>query len=159
MTGEPTGNSQVSGSVALAGGGEVTSCKFEFGETTEYGQSKPCNPAAPYTSDQALVTAELKDDLEGEKTYHYRLVASNANGTAQGVDKTITPHNVKLLATGPASEITNNSARVSGTFEGNGEDTHYWFEWGRTTSYGAPDPAAARRTPARRPDRPKSTPI
>ena len=140
VTGDPTGNSQVSGSVALAGGGEVISCKFEFGETTAYGQSKPCSPAAPYTSDQALVTAELKDDIEGEKTYHYRLVASNANGTAKGIDKTISPHNVKLLATGPASEITNTSARVSGTFEGNGEDTHYWFEWGRTTSYGHETP-------------------
>ena len=136
LTGEPTGNSQVSGSVALAGGGEVISCKFEFGETTEYGQSKPCNPAAPFTSDQALVTAELKDDLEGEKTYHYRLVASNANGTAKGVDKTITPHNVKNITTGLASEITADSALVSGTFEGNGEQTTYYFEYGRTTSYG-----------------------
>ena len=82
VTGDPTGNTQVSGSVALAGGGEVTSCKFEFGETTAYGQEEPCSPAAPFSSDQALVTAELKDDLEGEHTYHYRLVASNANGAA-----------------------------------------------------------------------------
>ena len=71
------------------------------------------------------MTAELKDDLEGEKTYHYRLVASNANGSAKGVDKTITPHNVKLLATGPASEVTADSALVSGTFEGNGEPHHF----------------------------------
>ena len=140
VTGEPTGNTTVSGSVALAGGGEVTSCEFQFGTSTEYGQSEPCSPAAPYNSDQALVTADLKEDLEGETTYHYRLVASNANGTAKGVDKTITPHNVKSLATGPATEITNNSALVSGTFEGNGEDTHYWFEWGRTASYGHKTP-------------------
>ena len=95
VTGDPTGNSQVSGSVGAGRRRRSHHCKFEFGETTEYGQNKPCSPAAPFTSDQALVTAELKDDLEGEHTYHYRLVASNANGTAQGVDKTITPHNVK----------------------------------------------------------------
>jgi hypothetical protein len=140
ITGDPTGNSTVSGSVALAGGGEVTSCEFQFGLTTSYGQSRPCNPAAPYSADQALVTANLKEDLTGETTYHYRLVASNADGTARGADKTITPHNVKNLTTGPASEITNTTARVSGTFEGNGEDTHYYFEYGRTTSYGRKTP-------------------
>ena len=134
VTGDPTGNSQVSGSVALAGGGEVTSCKFEFGETTEYGQADPAPQRPHLHSDQALLTAELKDDLEGEKTYHYRLVASNANGAARGVDKTITPHNVKLLATGPPPN-DRHSALVTGTFEGNGEHTTYWFEW-RTTSYG-----------------------
>ena len=140
VTGEPTGNSQVSGSVALAGGGEVTDCKFEFGETTAYGQEAPCEPAAPYTSDQALVTAELKNDLEGETHLSLPTGRLKCQRDRQGVDKTITPHNVKVLATGPASEITNNSARVSGTFEGNGEDTRYWFEWGRTTHYGHQTP-------------------
>ena len=154
----PDGQHPVSGSVALAGGGEVTSCKFEFGETTAYGQEEPCSPAAPFNSDQALVTAELKDDLEGEHTYHYRLVASNANGAGRGVDKTITPHNVKGLATGPATAITSNSVTLTGTFEGNGEDTHYWFEWGRTPPTATRPRCHPARTQAHRPGRQKSRP-
>ena len=143
VTGEPIGNSTVSGSIGLAGGGEVTSCEFQYGTDTSYGESAPCEPAAPYTSDQALVTADLKDVLDGETTYHYRIVAADANGTAKGPDMTITPHNVKALTTGPASEITNDSVKVSGTFEGNGEDTTYYFEFGRTIGYGHKTPLPA----------------
>ena len=136
VTGEPTGNSTVSGSIALAGGGEVTSCEFQFGTSTTYGESEPCSPAPPYNSDQALVTADLKEDLEGETTYHYRLVASNANGTAKGVDQTITPHNVKGLKTETAANVTRTGATLKASFEGNGEETQYYFEWGPTNLYG-----------------------
>ena len=32
--------------------------------------------------------------------------------------------------------ITSTSAILNGSWIGNGEDTHYYFEWGTTTSYG-----------------------
>jgi hypothetical protein len=132
-TGEPISNDEISGTVDPAGGGEVISCRVEFGETTGYGEFAPCSPAPPYST-TTNVTATLPG-LIGEHSYHYRVLASNANGTNVGNDATITPHYVKALHTDAASGITRNCATLNGSFEGNGEDTHYFFEYGKTTSY------------------------
>ena len=74
--------------------------------------------------------------LTSDTTYHYRLVASNANGPNTGQDRTYTPHAVIGLTTEPATNITSTAARLNGSFVGNGQDTHYFFEWGTDTSYG-----------------------
>jgi phosphodiesterase/alkaline phosphatase D-like protein len=134
-TGEPTGDSQVSGTTGTAGGPAVTECKFEWGPTKAYGETPvPCSPAPPY-GESETVTADLPG-LSKESTYHYRLVATNSNGTNIGVDRTITPHNVPFLRTMPASSVERTCATFNGAYEGNGEDTEYNFEWGTTASYG-----------------------
>ena len=135
-SGEPVGNSSVSGDVDPNGAGPITECTFEYGLDTEYGSQQACTPATPYAGPQA-VTANLAG-LEGELTYHYRLVAGNANfgGRAYGEDKTISPHNVKGLKTDPATAIERTAATLNATFEGNGEATNYYFEWGTDTTYG-----------------------
>jgi hypothetical protein len=133
-TGEPEGNSKVTGVVEPAGGGEVTECYFEFGPTTAYGSKEFCSPSTPYNANQA-VFANLPG-LLGENTYHYRLVAHNANGKNFGIDKTITPHYVVGLLTDPADNVTRTGAKLKAHFEGNGEETKYYFEWGTTTAYG-----------------------
>jgi hypothetical protein len=132
-TGEPISNTGVSGHVDPAGGGEVTECYFEFGTSTAYGSTQECTPAT--FSSPEDVTAILPG-LLGETTYHYRLVAGNANGRNFGGDKTITPHNVKGLRTEEAESVTRTSATLKASFEGNGEETKYYFEWGTTTAYG-----------------------
>jgi hypothetical protein len=88
------------------------------------------------------VTATLPG-LVGEQTYHYRLVAGNGEPgiIGKGGDKTITPHNVKALTTEAASEVTRTTAQLNATFEGNGEETTYFFEYGTTTGYGSRMPA------------------
>ncbi len=135
LTGEPTGDSQVSGTTGTAGGPAVTECKFEWGPTKSYGETPvACSPAPPY-GDSEAVTAELPG-LSKETTYHYRLVATNSNGTNIGVDRTITPHNVTFLRTTPATDVERTCVNLNGAYEGNGEDTEYNFEWGTTTSYG-----------------------
>ena len=118
-----------------AGGGNVTACHFEYGTETSYGSELPCTPAPPYA---AATTVEAHaSGLTNEVTYHYRLVVSNANGTNFGQDQTYTtPHAVVGLTTEAASNITANGARLNGSFTGNGEDTHYYFEWGTDTGYG-----------------------
>jgi hypothetical protein len=137
VTGEPVGNSTVSGEVDPDGAGEVTQCYFEFGPSSSYGSTQACSPAAPFSVPKT-VTANLPG-LEGEKTYHYRLVAANANlgGVNRGADQTITPHNVKGLKTENATELSRISAKLNASFEGNGEPTTYYFEWGTTTAYGS----------------------
>jgi hypothetical protein len=130
-TGEPEGNSKVTGSVGTAGAGEVTECKFEWKEQGAFSfeHEIACTPAVPYTTDQPEVTAELPG-LVGEHTYVYRLVAKNANGTARGGTMTITPHNVTGIRTLAATEVERESAIFNASFEGNGEDTTYYFEYG-----------------------------
>jgi hypothetical protein len=136
-TGNPVGNEKLSGSVALDGAGEVTECWVEYGTSsnpTEFTKGPDCEPAAPYTSDQPTVTADLTGTLTGETTYYYRFAAANAEGVGRGAVKSFTPHNVSLLTTEPASEITRTTARLNASYEGTNEETKYWFEWREGTS-------------------------
>jgi hypothetical protein len=139
-TGSPVGNTKVSGSVGLGSSGlEVTECYFEFGFTTSYGTKEKCAPEAPYTTEQE-VTADLPGLFE-EQTYHYRLVAKNTNGfLSKGEDLTITPGHVAFLKTKPATNIQRLSGTLNGSYDGTGEDTHYYFEWGATPSLGESTP-------------------
>ena len=121
------------GHVNPAGGGPITNCHFEYGTTTSYGSGPvPCEPPTP--ADQE-VTANVTG-LTAETTYHYRLVASNSNGTNVGGDETFTPHAVLGLSTEPATGITKDEATLHASFTGNGELTHYHFDWGVTPGYG-----------------------
>lgn len=135
-TGEPIGNSEVSGTANPNGVGPITECYFEYGLTTAYGSRQNCAQPTPISSEET-VTANLPG-LTGEETYHYRLVLTNGEPhvIGRGGDKTIIPHNVKGLMTEAATEITQESATLNASFEGTGEDTHYYFEWGQSTQYG-----------------------
>jgi hypothetical protein len=88
----------------------------------------PCSPAAPISA-PTDVSAELSG-LTDETTYHYRLVAIDANGKSVGGDKTITSHRVTALRTEAADEITRTGAELHGSYQGTGEADHWWFEWG-----------------------------
>ena len=126
-------------SVDLNGGPEVTSCLFEYGTTVAYGSSEACSPSTPYSSNTS-VSVDLSG-LTTETAYHYRLVLVTANGTAHGADRIFMPHAVPGLVTSPASEVTASSATLSGAFEGEDEDVHYYFEWGTDSSLGNKTPA------------------
>jgi hypothetical protein len=58
------------------------------------------------------------------------VLAANATGTGYGKDKTFVPHYVQNVVTEPCSAVTTATATLSASFDGNGEDTHYFFEWG-----------------------------
>jgi hypothetical protein len=76
---------------AAHGGGEVTSCRFEYGLTNAYGKTAPCLPATPYSGPED-VSANLTG-LQPATTYHFRLEAANANGiSSTGEDETLTTH-------------------------------------------------------------------
>jgi hypothetical protein len=69
-------------------GSTVTSCRFEYATTTAYGTSVPCAHAVGGGS-TVPVSAALSG-LAAATTYHYRLVAGNADGTTDGSDRTFT---------------------------------------------------------------------
>jgi hypothetical protein len=113
---------------------------YQYGPTTEYGQgTAPSGPGisvAPGTSAVAAPASLIP--LVPGITYHYRLVAWNAEGTSYGEDRTFTtPAGLSpVAATGPASGISVDEATISGTVEPVGKETNYRFEYGTTTAYG-----------------------
>lgn len=135
---EGVADTTVSAHVDSAGGGDVTSCIFEYGtkasRTEPYESSVPCSPAAPFSGPTA-VSADLPG-LSREVLYHYRVRAGNANGTNVGLDRTVIPHYVVDLKTEPATPVGKHDATLKASFTGTGLSTHYYFEWGPTTSYG-----------------------
>jgi hypothetical protein len=144
VSGEATAVGQTSatihGEVKLDGNGDVTACHFDYGTGTSYGQTAPCSPGPPYSSDQAASAA--LSGLSAQTTYHYRLVATNAEGTNVGHDRTFTTQNAVVgVATVPATNVTRHTATLNGSFDPDARDTHYYFEWGTDTSYGQNSPA------------------
>jgi hypothetical protein len=67
--------------------GIETSYQFEYGPTTAYGSKAPVSFKAAGTASEVPVSEAIKG-LSLATTYHYRLVATNAEGTAYGQDRT-----------------------------------------------------------------------
>jgi len=116
-------------------GDSSTSAYFEWGTTTSYGtitiQTGVGGAAQSFT---ATLT-----NLAPSTTYHYRIDAANTGGTSDGSDATFTtssaqaPPTVLTLAAGG---ITDTGATVNAFVDPNGADTHAYFQYGTTTSYG-----------------------
>jgi hypothetical protein len=66
--------------------GLATSYRFELGETTAYGTLTP--PAGTGSVDGPTAVARPVTGLKPNRTYHFRVRATNASGTALGADKT-----------------------------------------------------------------------
>ena len=87
--------------------GLTTTVYFQYGTTTSYGlttaiQSKTGNT---YQNEGANIGG-----LTASTTYHFRIVATNSNGTRYGSDRTFTT----LSPTGPPVAITNRATNVAG---------------------------------------------
>jgi phosphodiesterase/alkaline phosphatase D-like protein len=119
-----------------------TTYHFEYGLTTAYGDTTPAANATA-NSGASPVSAALTG-LAPNTTYHFRLVATNDDGSTLGDDgqfttSALTPPDV---FSGPTTSITPTGAKVSGTVNPHGVATTYHFEYGTTTGYGASTPAA-----------------
>jgi hypothetical protein len=67
----------------------VSACRFEYGTTASYGSSVPCAQSVPAGTAAVAVSAAISG-LRPGTTYHYRLVAVNAQGTTLGEDGRLT---------------------------------------------------------------------
>ena len=101
--------------------GAATTFHFEYGTSTKYGASTPDQTAAG--SGRRTVTAALTG-LSAYTKYHYRLVATNATGTARGGDHSVTtlraPTGISLDAATPNPAIWSGSVTLTGRVSGSG---------------------------------------
>lgn len=130
-------------SATLAGtvnpNGTSTTAYFEYGTTTLYGSTTAVQniPAGTAPVD---VSAPVSG-LSAGATYHFRLVAGNAGGTATGVDVSFVAMGtggataVPTAATGIAVSVTTQAATLEGMVNPKGGATLVQFEFGLTTSY------------------------
>jgi hypothetical protein len=119
--------------------GSDTTYYFEYGTDTSYGTTTTLGSAGAGTTAQS-VSAALTG-LNGSTTYHYRLVATNANGTTAGSDATFITKAAPGVTTGTATGITSISATIKGTVNPKGSDTTYYFEYGTdAATYGTTTP-------------------
>ena len=86
-TGISAASATLNGSANAAG--TDTTVSFDYGLTTSYGTAVVASPA---TVSGTVTTAVSKaiSGLTAGATYHYRVVASNPNGTTKGADMTFT---------------------------------------------------------------------
>lgn len=68
-------------------GGPVTTCEIEFGTTTAYGQTRPCEPS-PGDGTSAVAVSAGVAGLSPGTTYHFRVRARNGGGLADGANGT-----------------------------------------------------------------------
>ncbi len=115
--------------------GTATTWYVEYGTSTSYG-SKTSSTSGGAGTTTSNVSANLSG-LTAGTTYHYRLVAVSSAGTSHGTDGILQTSSTPGAATGSASSITSTSATLNGTVNPNGRSSTWYFEYGRSTSYGS----------------------
>jgi hypothetical protein len=128
-------NATVTGTVNP--GGVSTTYHFEYGTSASYGLTTPDTDAGNGSS-AVSVSAGLSS-LTASTTYHYRLVASNADGNSQGADRTFrTASNASApsVSSVSATGINATGATVRANVTPNRLPTTVRFEYGTSTSYG-----------------------
>ncbi|PWU22155.1 MAG: hypothetical protein C5B50_00080 [Verrucomicrobia bacterium] len=127
-------NSTLNGSVNP--GNLATTAWFQWGTTISYGTNTI--PITLSATNSALTITNTISGLAPGATYHFRLVATNSNGTTFGTDSqftTLAP--LPTVTTLSASGMTAAIAYLNGTVNPNGYVTAAWFDFGVTTNYGS----------------------
>jgi hypothetical protein len=113
---------------------------YQYGTTTSYGSNAPSIPGVNAGSGTEAVPASVGiSGLVPATTYHYRLAATNADGTSySSPDQTFTTSAAAppTASTGEASNITLTTATVAGTINPEGLETSYELDLGTDTTYG-----------------------
>jgi|GEM_PF-440104 len=122
--------------------GRATSYYFEYGKTTSYGAKVPTSPKSAGSGTSSVSVSETPAGLDEATTYHYRLVAESGGGVVKGEDKTFTTLTLPGVTGVSPTGVTNDKATVGASVKPNGYATSYYFEYGKTTSYGTKVPTS-----------------
>lgn len=130
------------GSVTLNGevnpsGLPVTGCQFEYGPTAAYGSTAECAQSPGAGAASVPVSARISG-LALSATYHYRLIAANANGSEAGQDRTFQAGATVEEEAAPTVQAS--EASLTAKIDAAGFSTTYRVEYGSTATYGASTP-------------------
>jgi len=117
-------------------GGAATSCYFQYGLTTNYGNFTATNALS--AGSNPLAVSSAISGMPPGTLYHFRIVALNSVGTSIGADAQfatlIVPPGAVTL---PATSLVPTGATLNATINPGGAPTAYYFQFGLTTSYGS----------------------
>jgi hypothetical protein len=118
--------------------GKATTYAFQYGTTTAYGAQTPARSAGSGTSARR-VTFRLTGLTPGVR-YHFRVIASNADGTSSGADRSF---KTKLPAAKPPTVLgtapfspSANGVTFTALLNPGAATTTYRFQYGTSTAYG-----------------------
>ena len=122
--------------------GKATTYAIQYGPTTSYGLQSSTVSAGSGTTDSA-VRVTLSGLLAGT-TYHYRLVATNSDGTAASADATFVTTGHRVVPTGAlpvvsqagAVNISTHTVQLNGAINPEGPSTTWYFQYGLSGYYG-----------------------
>ncbi len=117
--------------------GLATTYQFQYGTSASYGSVTPASPSVVGSdSTSHHLSAELTGLASGA-TYHYRIAATNVNGTVYGADQTLYTHSAPTVATERVAFALQHSLGLELGVVPHGLDTHYDVEYGPTAEYGS----------------------
>jgi hypothetical protein len=135
-----------------ADGGLESTCVFQYTDQASFkangfqgAKTAPCEPTGPFTDEaDTLVHADVA--LTGGTTYHFRLLATNENGSNPGGDETLTTPGPSVDSES-FSEITESAAKLEGLIDPNGAETTYRFQYVTQAAFEASGYQDAEETP------------
>lgn len=130
----PTATTAVTVLSAVETGSSPASVVIQYGKDTSYG-SQISKPAPADAGLLAYWSADITG-LDANTDYHYRVVVTNAEGSATGPDTVVHTLAAPTFIPAGATGIQTVSAMLNGT--SNSQGGHYTasFEYGTTTDYG-----------------------
>jgi hypothetical protein len=84
-----------------------------------------------------LEESKIVTGLAGSTTYHFRIVATNSHGTADGADQVFSTTGKPTVETKAATSVGETAATLNGIVNPRGAETKYYFEYGTTIAYGS----------------------
>jgi hypothetical protein len=114
--------------------GKATEFFFKYGVDTNYGQETPVQSAGSgfgVTNRSAVIQG-----LPSGREFHYRIVATNVDGTTEGEDQVFRTASPPDITGVRATDLTETAATLRATINPVGYPAEYHFEYGPGLDYG-----------------------
>lgn len=136
-TAKDVGQTQATLVATVTPRGSATSVRFDLGTSASYGLQSSSKDVGAGTDP---VTVEIPvQGLTQNTTYHFRVVATSAEGTVTGGDATLRTAatvTAPAVSTGGVAEVGLNAATLTASINPRGASTSYKFEWGTSSRLG-----------------------
>jgi sugar lactone lactonase YvrE len=144
----------LNGQVDPAGAGDITDCHFQYTDEATFqaqgytgASTIACDQATPISSATAVTAGPT--GLNPGTTYHFRLLAANANGENRAGDQTFTTELAVNLTIAEANPVAATTATLNGHVDSNGggDITDCHFEYTDDASFQSNGFAGAQSAP------------